>query len=105
MPLAIFIFTLYNKEKEGNILFTTGHLTFREENGWNTYRMSIPNQEICVIFVGQILAWFQEEARKDAPTLDAFCEAFRKGDAAAIEKQFNAYPKKRSASTTPAYAK
>ena len=76
---------IIKKEKEGNILFTTGHLTFREENGWNTYRMSIPNQEICVIFVGQILAWFQEEARKDAPTLDAFCEAFRKGDAAPLK--------------------
>lgn len=77
-----------------SILFTTGYLTFREETSWNTYRLSIPNQEIRVIFAEQILAWFQEEARKDTLTLDAFCEAFQKGDAAAIENQFNAYLKK-----------
>lgn len=77
-----------------SILFTTGYLTFRAEAGRNLYKLSIPNQEIRVIFAEQILAWFQEEAEKDAPTLDAFCEAFRKGDAAAIERQFNIYLKK-----------
>lgn len=29
--------------------------------------------------------------RKDTPKLDAFCNAFREGDAAAIESQFNAW--------------
>ena len=38
--------------------------------------------------------WFQEEARKDAPRLDAFCDAFPQGDAEAIERQFNAYLRK-----------
>lgn len=39
----------------------------------------IPNQEIRMIFTEQILNWFQEEARKDPPALNAFCEAFRQG--------------------------
>lgn len=38
--------------------------------------------------------WFQEEARKDTPRLDRFCEAFATGDAQGIEEQFNAYLKK-----------
>ncbi len=77
-----------------SILYTTGYLTKREKVKPNTYELAIPNQEIRVIFTKQILSWFQEEARKDAPTLDAFCEAFRTGDAHAIERMFTAYLKK-----------
>ena len=44
-----------------------------------------------MITASEILSWFQEEARKDAPTLDAFCEAFRAGDAPTIERMFSAY--------------
>lgn len=40
------------------------------------------------------LQWFQEEARKDPSRLDAFCQAFRDEDAAAIEDQFTAYLKR-----------
>ena len=74
-----------------SVLFTTGYLTWREETDRSTYRLAIPNREIREIFTEQILSWFQEEARKDAPVLDAFCGAFKKGDAAAAEKQFTAY--------------
>lgn len=77
-----------------SILYTTGYLTKREKVKPNTYELVIPNQEIRGIFTEQILSWFQEEARKDAPTLDAFCEAFRIGDAPAIERMFTAYLKK-----------
>ncbi len=77
-----------------SVLFTTGYLTKRKEVDLNTYELVIPNQEIRVIFTEQILSWFQEEARKDAPALDAFCEAFSAGDPAAIERMFTAYLKK-----------
>ncbi len=77
-----------------SVLFTTGYLTCRDKTGRDTYQLAIPNREIREIFTEQILSWFQEEARKDAPVLDAFCGAFKKGDAAAAEKQFTAYLRK-----------
>ena len=72
----------------------TGYLTRQAEVGLNTYELIIPNREIRMIFTEQILDWFQKEAREDAPALDAFCEAFRQGDPASIERQFTSYLKK-----------
>lgn len=60
----------------------------------NTYELAIPNREIRMIFTEQILTWVQEEAGKDTSALDAFCEAFRKGDTDEIERRFTAYLKK-----------
>ena len=77
-----------------SVLFATGYLTKRKKTAPNTYELMIPNQEIRTIFTGQILSWFQEEARKDAPALDAFCEAFSAGDPEAIEQMFISYLKK-----------
>lgn len=74
-----------------SILFTTGYLTQRGSEDGETYCLAIPNLEIRKIFINQIMEWFQGEARKDTPTLDAFCDAFAKGNPEAIEKQFNAY--------------
>lgn len=76
-----------------SVLFATGYLTKRAETDLNTYEFVIPNQEIRIIFRDQILSWFQEEARKDAPALDAFCEAFRTGNAPEIERVFSSYLK------------
>lgn len=76
-----------------SVLFATGYLTKRAETDLNTYEFVIPNQEIRIIFRDQILSWFQEEARKDAPALDAFCEAFRTGNAPEIERAFSSYLK------------
>ena len=77
-----------------SVLFTTGYLTRQAEVGLNTYELIIPNREIRMIFTEQILDWFQKEAREDTPALDAFCEAFRQGDPASIERQFTSYLKK-----------
>lgn len=74
-----------------SVLFTTGYLTKRRETALDTYELIIPNQEIRLIFTEQLFSWFQEEARKDAPVLDAFCEAFINGDTEAIQCQFTAY--------------
>lgn len=74
-----------------SILFTTGYLTQRGREDDEVYLLAIPNLEIRKIFIDQILEWFQREARRDAPTLDAFCDAFARGDAKAVEERFNAY--------------
>lgn len=74
-----------------SILFTTGYLTQRGSEDGETYQLVIPNREIRKIFIDQILEWFQQEARRDTPSLDAFCDAFARGDAEAVESRFNAY--------------
>lgn len=80
-----------NTDNLWSVLFMTGYLTMRGEADGDICQLAIPNREIRKIFIDQILEWFQEEARRDAPRLDAFCNAFPKGDAGAIEESFNAY--------------
>lgn len=77
-----------------SVLFTTGYLTSKEAAKEDVYSLVIPNREIRKIFMEQVMEWFQEEARKDAPMLDEFCQAFAKGDAKAVERLFTAYLKK-----------
>lgn len=77
-----------------SMLFTTGYLTYKEKLDEETYRLSIPNQEIRKIFIQQIMKWFQEEARKNTPKLDAFCDAFVNEDVQALEEYFNSYLRK-----------
>lgn len=77
-----------------SLLFTTGYLTMRGEPDGDVLELVIPNQEIRKIFTTQVMAWFQEEAQKDSGRLERFGMAFRDGDAAAVEEQFNQYLKK-----------
>ena len=74
-----------------SVLFTTGYLTQRGQEDEGIFELVIPNLEIRQIFIDQIMEWFHEETGRDAPQLDAFCAAFLRGDAAAVEEQFNAY--------------
>ncbi len=67
-----------------SVLFTTGYLTCKEAAEEDVYSLVIPNLEIRKIFAEQVMEWFQEEARKDAPMLDEFCWAFAKGDGEAV---------------------
>lgn len=83
-----------NIDNVWSVLFTTGYLTQRGQENGDLYQLAIPNREIQKIFVEQIQEWFQEESRKDTSKLDAFCEAFVRADADAIEKGFNAYLQK-----------
>lgn len=82
-----------NNNNFWSVLFITGYLTQHGWEGPDICRLAIPNLEIRQIFVEQIMEWFQEQARKDTPKLDAFCAAFPRADADAIEEQFNAYLK------------
>ena len=59
-----------------------------------TFALVIPNIEIRNIFETQILEWFQNTARQDGMTLNAFCEAFREGNGARVEELFHAYLRK-----------
>lgn len=74
-----------------SVLFTTGYLTKRGETESEAYYLAIPNLEIRKIFIEQVMEWIQEEARKDTQKLDAFCDAFAKGDAEAAEAVFGDY--------------
>lgn len=80
-----------NLDNLWSVLFTTGYLTRRGKAEGDVFFLSIPNLEIRRIFIEQIQEWFRDEVERDAPELDAFCEAFVRGDAKAIEKQFGAY--------------
>lgn len=77
-----------------SVLFITGYLTQCGSTDGRTFRLAIPNLEIREIFTEQIYEWFQEEARRDTPKLDAFCAAFPLGDTATVEALFAAYLKK-----------
>ncbi len=74
-----------------SVLFSTGYLTQRGEREDGALQLAIPNREIRQIFAEQILDWFQEEARRDTPRLDAFCDSFPRGDAHTAEELFGAY--------------
>lgn len=86
-----------------SVLFATGYLTCRKSADADSpadydtndiCSLAIPNQEIRKIFIDQVMEWFKEETRKDTPKLDAFCDAFVKADAAAVEEYFTAYLRK-----------
>lgn len=87
---------LYNSvDHLWSVLFMTGYLTMRSgRNDEGVYGLAIPNLAIRKIFVEQVMEWIQKEARKDAPRLDVFCDAFPRGEANMIEEQFTAYLQK-----------
>ena len=74
-----------------SVLFTTGYLTQRGRPQGKALCLAIPNEEIRNIFVEQIQEWIQDRAREDGAFLEAFCEAFRKGDAVDIQERFTKY--------------
>jgi hypothetical protein len=74
-----------------SVLLATGYLTCAEHVSGDSYKLTIPNQEIRNLFVKQIQKWFSDAVRKDTPKLDTFCEAFPTGDYETIESLFNDY--------------
>lgn len=77
-----------------SVLYLIGYLTSRGRAEGDRIKLAIPNQEIRKIFEDQIVKWFHDTVREDGATLNAFCEAFRNGDAAKVQEQFRAYLKK-----------
>lgn len=74
-----------------SILFATGYLTLRGDANGHELSLAIPNLEVRDIFITQIKEWFREVTYQDKPRLDSFCQAFRRGDAKAVEEQFRSY--------------
>ena len=73
-----------------SVLFTTGYLTQRGQEG-KKYRLTIPNNEIRELFILQIREWFRDVSRKDGETLNQFCEAFPEQNPEKIEEIFSDY--------------
>ena len=73
-----------------SVLFTTGYLTQRGQEG-KKYRLTIPNNEIRELFILQIREWFRDVSRKDGETLNQFCEAFPDLNPEKIEEIFSDY--------------
>lgn len=73
-----------------SVLFTTGYLTQRGQEG-KKYRLAIPNNEIRELFILQIREWFRDVSRKDGETLNQFCEAFPDLNPEKIEEIFSDY--------------
>ena len=73
-----------------SVLFTTGYLTQRGQEG-KKYRLAIPNNEIRELFISQIREWFRDVSRKDGETLNQFCEAFPEQNPEKIEEIFSDY--------------
>ena len=74
-----------------SLLFTTGYLTQRGVTSEREHILIIPNKEIRNIFTEQIFEWFQDTARKDGTSLEAFCIAFKNGDVETAQKKFTEY--------------
>jgi hypothetical protein len=74
-----------------SVLFSTGYLTKRGQTSAKTFQLAIPNREIRELFIDQVTEWFEQDSGKDAPKLDAFCEAFPAGDPETIEQLLNDY--------------
>ena len=47
-----------------SVLFTTGYLTQRGQQGTDIYKLAVPNLEIRQIFIDEILEWFKEDVQK-----------------------------------------
>ena len=73
-----------------SVLFTTGYLTQRGQEG-KKYRLAIPNNEIRELLISQIREWFRDVSRKDGETLNQFCEAFPEQNPEKIEEIFSDY--------------
>ena len=81
-------------ENMWSVLFATGYLTSRGQAGSGRLYLAIPNKEVQEIFARQLIQYFQEAATKDGAAMEAFCTAVQEGDAAEVERRFQAYLRK-----------
>lgn len=81
-------------DKIWSVLFMTGYLTQRGRGEGRSLRLAIPNLEVREIFTTQVMELFKEDAKQDGKSLDALCDAFAKGNAQEVQRQFGKYLKK-----------
>ncbi len=81
-------------ENMWSVLFATGYLTSRGQAGSGRLYLAIPNKEVQEIFARQLIQYFQEAATKDGAAMEAFCTAMQEGNAAEVERRFQAYLRK-----------
>ena len=81
-------------ENMWGVLFATGYLTSRGQAGDGRLSLAIPNKEVQEIFARQLIQYFQEAATKDGAAMEAFCTAVQEGNAAEVERRFQAYLRK-----------
>ena len=81
-------------ENMWGVLFATGYLTSRGQAGDGRLSLAIPNKEVQEILARQLIQYFQEAATKDGAAMEAFCTAVQEGDAAEVERRFQAYLRK-----------
>ena len=72
-----------------SVLFTTGYLTQAGRTADGAYKLKIPNREVREVFVLQIQEWFKKTFVEDNKPMQAFCNAFKIGDAQTIQKHLN----------------
>lgn len=77
-----------------SVLFMSGYLTQRGKRDKKSFSLAIPNMEIREIFTDQIMVLFKEDVRKNKETVEAFCTALQKGNAAEVEERFTQFLKK-----------
>lgn len=70
-----------------SVLFTTGYLTYTGAGEDGAYKLMIPNKEVREVFILQVQEWFKGSLQKDRQPIQAFCQAFLRGDAEEIGKQ------------------
>ena len=75
-------------------LFMTGYLTQQGTVDGKRYNLRVPNMEIRDIITERILSNFKTSVEQDGVTLDEFCTALLKGNAARVEVLFTQYMKK-----------
>ncbi len=82
------------KETMWDILYRTGYLTQRGKQEGNIYNLAIPNREIGIFFVRQIMEHFKDNVSKDRGLLKRFYTVLERGDVLGVQECMTGYLEK-----------
>ena len=82
------------KETMWDILYRTGYLTQRGKREGNIYNLVIPNREIGIFFVRQIMEHFKDNVSKDRGLLKRFYTVLERGDVLGVQECMTGYLEK-----------
>lgn len=74
-----------------SVLFTTGYLTRLGKADNGVYKLIIPNQEICEVFVQQIREWFNQIVANNRASIDKINQGFLEGKAETIQRELTMF--------------